>query len=153
MPGIPGPLTAIINGANGSIWAFNANTGDVIHMQDSKVLERHTPAPNEKTLTIASDQHGNIWMAGDTLGYFHKNAVTMISEFGPRYGYIRTTAVDDDGALLFGATKGLLQLVNGKLQAMTVANGLPCGWMNAVIFDNHRSLWISANKGKTQKST
>jgi signal transduction histidine kinase/ligand-binding sensor domain-containing protein len=147
MPGIPGPLTAIINGANDSIWAFNAKTGDVIHMQDGKVLERHIPAPNEETLTIASDLHGNIWMAGDTLGYLHKNAVTTISEFGPRYGYIRTIAVDDDGALLFGATKGLLQLVDGKLQAMTVANGLPCGWMNAVIFDNHRSLWISAQCG------
>jgi signal transduction histidine kinase/ligand-binding sensor domain-containing protein len=147
IPGVAGPLTAIIHGANDSIWAFNAKTGDVIHLQNGEFLERHTPAPTEETLTIAADRSGNIWLAGDTLGYLHNNKTTMVSEFGPHYGYIRTIAIDDDGSILFGATKGLLQLINGKLQAMTIANGLPCGWMNALIFDNHRSLWISSQCG------
>ena len=147
MPGVPGLLTGIIDGANDSVWAFDATRGDVIRIRDGKVVERHTPTASEDTLTIASDQRGNIWLAGDTLGYLRDSAVTMVSEFGPRYGYIRTIAVDDDGFIWFGATKGLVGLFEGKPRAMTTANGLPCEWINALIFDNHRSLWLSAQCG------
>ena len=144
---MPGPLTAIINGPDRSVWAFSANSGDVIRFQDDKAVARHTPAPGEETLTIGSDQRGNIWLAGDTLGYLRDSVFTMVSGFDSRYGYIRTIAIDDDGFTWFGATKGLVGLFDGKPRAMTTANGLPCGWINALVFDNHRSLWLSAQCG------
>ncbi len=143
--GEPGPLTNLISGADGSAWALNA-TDDLVHIKNGQVIDRHALAA-KVILTVALAPQGDLWLAGDTLGYLRHSAVTTISEFGPRYGYIRTIAFDSDGFVWFGATKGLVGLVDGKLQEMTTANGLPCGRINALIFDQHQSLWLYAQCG------
>jgi signal transduction histidine kinase/ligand-binding sensor domain-containing protein len=148
-PGGPNIVVAMTNGADGSVWAVaaSATTSNLVRIHNSHLRVRQTFPPEESVLALAIDPRGRIWIAGDKLRYLDDSGETTLSAFGPRYGYIRNIAVDGDDVVWFGATKGLVGFRDGQLQAMTTSNGLPCERINALILDNHRSLWLYAQCG------
>jgi signal transduction histidine kinase/ligand-binding sensor domain-containing protein len=148
-PGGPNITLAMTRGTDGSAWALvsGATTGTLFQIHDGHLLKRLTSSPQESVIALATDPHAGIWIAGDKLRYLDDSGSKTISEFSPRYGYIRNIAVDRDDFVWFGATKGLVGFRDGKLQAMTTSNGLPCGRINTLILDNHRSLWLYAQCG------
>lgn len=148
-PGGPNVVLAMTSGRDGSVWAFTGGStiGTLIQIHNNDLSVRQTFPPEESVLALATDQHGGIWIAGDKLRYLKDSRETLLTAFGPRYGYIRNIAIDGDDSVWFGATKGLIGFKNGKLQAMTASNGLPCERLNTLIFDNYRSLWLFAQCG------
>jgi len=145
----PHVVFAMTSGVDGSVWASTSGPidGTVLRLQDGHLSVQHKFGPEDDVLSLATDPHGGIWLAGDRLRYMDSSGLKTVSELGARYGYIRNTAVDDDDFLWFGATKGLIGLRAGKLHVMTTANGLPCERINTLILDSHRSLWLYAQCG------
>jgi signal transduction histidine kinase/ligand-binding sensor domain-containing protein len=140
---------AMTRGADGSVWASTAGptSRTLVQIHDSHLLVRQSFASQDAASALATDPHGGIWIAGDKLRYLDNSGETTLSAFGPRYGYIRNIAIDGEEFAWFAATNGLVGARSGQLQAMTTANGLPCNSINALIFDNHRSLWLYAQSG------
>jgi signal transduction histidine kinase/ligand-binding sensor domain-containing protein len=149
LSGGPHLLTDMTRGAGESVWALvgTATTGMLYQIHKGHVFERKNIPPQESELALAADARGAIWIAGDKLQYLDDSGGKTLSEFGPRYGYIRNIAIDHDGFVWFGATKGLLGFKDGRLQAMTTSNGLPCERINTLIVDKQRSLWLYAQCG------
>jgi ligand-binding sensor domain-containing protein/signal transduction histidine kinase len=140
---------AMTRGADGSVWAATAGpiSRTLVQIRDSHLLVRQSFASQDAAMALATDPHGGIWIAGDKLRYLDDSGETTLSAFGPRYGYIRNIAIDGEEFAWFAATNGLVGARSGQLQAMTTSNGLPCNSINALIFDNHRSLWLYAQSG------
>ena len=147
--GGPHLLFGMTNGADGSVWALvgTATTGTLYQIHNGHVFERQNLPPEESGVALAANARGAIWIAGDKLHYLDGSGEKTVSELGPRYGYIRNIAVNHDDFVWFGASKSLLAFRDGRLQAMTTANGLPCERINTLIVDKQRSLWLYAQCG------
>jgi len=145
-----GYIIAMASATDDSVWALRGvgKTDVLIQIRSGHWLVRQTDQLQKaKFSALATDSHGGLWIAGNKLRYWGDSGESTISTFGPRYGYIRDIAVDRDGLVWFGATHGLVGFRDGKLQAMTTANGLPCEHFNALILDHQRDLWLYGQCG------
>jgi len=143
-------ILAMARGPDGGVWALRGGmkTEDLINIRNGHWAVRHTDQLQKARFqTLATDSLGRLWMAGNKLRYWEGSRESTISAFSPHYGEILNVAVDRDGLIWFGATKGLLGFREGRLQAMTTTNGLPCERINTLILDRHRNLWLYAQCG------
>jgi len=145
----PSIVFTMANGADGSLWVElgSAVFDHLVRISNGRSSVTQTFAAGESVLALAVDHEGRIWVAGDKLRYLTGSGEKTISEFGPRYGYIRNIAVDGSDFVWFGATKGLVGFKDEKMQVMTAANGLPCERINTLILDDRRALWLYAQCG------
>ncbi|WP_158945147.1 sensor histidine kinase [Granulicella sp. S190] len=134
---------------DGSVWIALAGVvgGDLFQFEGNHLIKHQSFADNELLLSLATDTHEGLWIAGDKLRYWSRTKKTEVANWDPRYGYIRDIAIDGDDFVWFGATKSLVGSRASHLQAMTVANGLPCERINSLITDNRQALWLDAQCG------
>lgn len=147
--GLGSMVFAMANAADGGIWVVYSGLAEssLLRIRNDQIVERYTYPGEEVVTSVAADHNGGLWIAGDKLRYLVKSKEIVIPQFDSRYGYIRNIATDDDDSAWFAATKGLVRVKDGHMQAMTTANGLPCDQLNTLIMDRNRSLWIYAQCG------
>ncbi len=121
-PGGPNIVLTMTAGPDDSLWAgvSGATSATVTHLESGHLYVRQKFVPGDALLALATDPQGRIWLAGDKLRYLGNSGVTAISEFGPRFGYIRNIAVltVDDHPLL---REGIATLVNAEADMKIVA--------------------------------
>src|SRR6202022_2183689 len=60
----------------------------------------------------------------------------------PHGGPVHGLLVNSDGSVLAATTSGLVGWRNGRVQRLTVRNGLPCDVIYSLIFDRASTLWL-----------
>jgi signal transduction histidine kinase/ligand-binding sensor domain-containing protein len=115
------------------------------HKLQEELAEPQIPAPHK----VAADPRGGIWlglMNGDLARYRDGRTETFHFERAAD-SMVNQVSVAADGSI-FGATaSGLVAWKNGKLQTLTVRNGLPCNGTGAFITDETGSLWLHMRCG------
>jgi signal transduction histidine kinase/ligand-binding sensor domain-containing protein len=98
---------------------------------------------------IAADPQGGIWlglMNGDLARYRHgKTEVFAFKHSGD--SRVNQLIVNSDGSVLGATGLGLVGWKEGKQQTLTVRNGLPCDFVNALIEDSQGALWLYTQCG------
>ncbi len=143
-------ILAMASGSDGGVWALRGGmkTESLINFRNGHWAVRQTDQLQKARFSsLATDSLGRLWIAGNKLRYWEGSRESTISAFSPHYGEILNIAVDREGLIWFGASKGLLGFRGGKLQAMTTTNGLPCERINTLILDRQRNLWLYAQCG------
>src|ERR1035438_8759526 len=65
----------------------------------------------------------------------------------PHDGPVHGLLVNSDASVLAATASGLVGWQNGKVQSLTVRNGLPCDVIYALISDRKATLWLYAACG------
>ena len=116
----------------------------LIRIQDLKVQEEF-PAPRmPDARKVAADPQGGIWlglMNGDLARYRHGKTEIFPFEHGEG-SRVNQLIVNSDGSVLGATPIGVVAWKEGKQQTLSVRNGLPCDFVNALIEDVHGSLWL-----------
>jgi len=137
---------------DGSIWAeiSNENRSRLVHIQDFGIREEISSPRQPLANTLAADPHGGVWLGFESgsLARYRDGKIEFFSlNRGPHDGPVNGLLVNSDGAVLAATTSGLFGWQNGKVQSLTVRNGLPCDVIYAVIFDKKSTLWLYAACG------
>jgi ligand-binding sensor domain-containing protein len=121
----------------------------LIRIQDLKVQEEF-PAPQmPDARKVAADPEGGIWlglMNGDLARYRHGKTEIFPFKHGED-SRINQLIVNSDGSVLGATPLGLVGWKEGKQQTLTVRNGLPCDFVNALIEDSQGALWLYTQCG------
>jgi PAS domain S-box-containing protein len=148
-----GTIRAMTEDVDGSIWAAtnsNENRRRLLHIQDLRIREEFSSLQLPLANTLAADPHGGVWLgfASGGLGRYRDGQMEFFSlnrsfQDGPVHGLL----VNSDASVLAATTTGLVGWQNGRVQSLTVRNGLPCDVIYALIFDRESTLWLYAACG------
>jgi len=144
-----GTVAGMTEDGEGNIWAVTiAPSRRLVRIRDFKVIEemRAPLMPNARAL--AADRQAGIWlglMNGDLARY--RNGTTEIFSFhhDPNQR-VRQVIVNSDDSVLGATGVGLIGWKDGRLQTMTVSNGLPCDNIFSVLPDG-KNFWLYAQCG------
>jgi signal transduction histidine kinase/ligand-binding sensor domain-containing protein len=98
---------------------------------------------------VAADPEVGIWLGlinGD-LARYRRGGAEIFPFKHEENSRVNHIIVSSDGSVLGATGDGLVGWNNGKLQTLTVKNGLPCDFVNAVIEDNNRATWLYTQCG------
>jgi signal transduction histidine kinase/ligand-binding sensor domain-containing protein len=147
-----GAVRAMAEDVDGSIWAATwtpAKRSRFIRIQDLRIREEISPQlPLANTL--AADPQGGVWLgfANGGLARYQNGQMKFFSlNQSPHDGPVHGLVVNSDGSVLAATTSGLVGWQNGRVQSLTVQNGLPCDVIYALIFDRKATLWLYAACG------
>jgi signal transduction histidine kinase len=121
----------------------------LIRIHDLKVQEEFPVPQMPAARKIAADPQGGIWLglvSGDLARY--RQGKTEIFAFNhDSDARVNQLIVSSDGSVLGATGLGLVGWKQGKQQTLTVRNGLPCDFVNALIEDSHSALWLYTQCG------
>jgi signal transduction histidine kinase/ligand-binding sensor domain-containing protein len=131
-----------------NIWLLTTGPpGGLIRIHDLKVEEQ---LPQVRTAArVAADPEGGIWLGlnnGDLGRYRHGKTEIFPFKHGDNSS-VNHLIVNSDGSVLGATGEGLVGWNRGKQQTLTVRNGLPCDFVNAVIEDRNRAIWLYTQCG------
>src|SRR6267378_4227880 len=133
-----GTVRAMTEDVDGSIWAAtnsNENRRRLLHIQDLRIREEISSPQLPLANTLAADPHGGVWL-GFASGGLARYRVGQMEFFSlNRSGPVHGLLVNSDASVLAATTSGLVGWQNGRVQSLTVRNGLPCDIIYALIFD------------------
>jgi PAS domain S-box-containing protein len=148
-----GTVRAMTQDLDGSVWAATnsiENRHRLIHIQDLKIREEIDAPELPLANTLAPDPHGGVWLGLERggLARYRNGQMEFFSlnqslHDGPVHGLL----VNSDGSVLAATTSGLVGWQNGRVQSLTVRNGLPCDVIYALIPDRKATLWLYAACG------
>ena len=121
----------------------------LIRIYDLKVQEEFPVPEMPAARKVEADPRGGIWlglMNGDLARY--RNGRTEIFPF--KHGSdsrVNQLIVNSDSSVLGATGLGLVGWKEGKQQTLTVRNGLPCDFLNALIEDSQGALWLYTQCG------
>src|SRR6266850_1034698 len=146
-----GGVRAMTEDVDGSIWVAASNANQtrrrLLHIQDLRIREDISSPQLPLANTLAADPHGGVWLgfASGGLARYRDGQMEFFSlnRSGPVHGLL----VNSDASVLAATTSGLVGWQNGRVQSLTVRNGLPCDIVYALIFDRKASLWLYAACG------
>jgi ligand-binding sensor domain-containing protein len=121
----------------------------LLRIKDLKVQEEFLLPQMPAARKVAADPRGGIWlglMNGDLARYWHGKTEIFSFKQGED-SRVNQVIVNSDGSALGATALGLVGWKEGKERTLTVRNGLPCDAVNALIEDNHRSLWLYTQCG------
>ena len=145
-----GMVVGLTEDIDGNIWAAcKGHPRKLIRIRDFQVREVF-PMPQFPPGHIAADPHGGIWIStvkGD-IALFRNGAVETKFPLDPG-GYPITFQIIPaaDGSVLAGSEHGLVGWRAGKVQRMTMKNGLPCDLIITFIQDNQKRWWLYTRCG------
>jgi signal transduction histidine kinase/ligand-binding sensor domain-containing protein len=149
-----GTVRAMTEDVDGSIWvATNAVNGThrrLLRIQDLRIREEISSPQLPATNTLASDPHGGVWLGLISGGLArYRNGQTELFSFNnsPHDGPVHSLLVNSDASVLAATPSGVVGWRNGKVQRLTMQNGLPCDVIYAVISDATSTLWLYAACG------
>ncbi len=146
-----GGVRAMTQDVDGSIWVATSNANQtrrrLLHIQDLRIREEISSPQLPLANTLAADPQGGVWLgfASGGLARYRDGQMEFFSlnRSGPVHGLL----VNSDASVLAATTSGLVGWQNGRVQSLTVRNGLPCDIIYALIFDRKASLWLYAACG------
>jgi PAS domain S-box-containing protein len=148
-----GGVRAMTEDIDGSIWIVTSKanqTRRLLRIQDLKIGEEISSPELTATNTLASDPNGGIWLGlidGDLARYRNGQAEFFSFNNSPRDGPVHGLLVNSDASVLAATPSGVVGWRNGKVQRLTVRNGLPCDVIYALIADRTSTLWLYAACG------
>jgi len=148
-----GAVRAMTEDVDGSIWAVTnttANRRRLLHIQDLRIREEISSPQLPPTNTLAADPHGGVWLgfaSGGLARYRDGQMEFFTLNQSPHDGPVHGLLVNSDTSVLAATTSGLVGWQNGRVQSLTVRNGLPCDVIYALISDRKASLWLYAACG------
>jgi signal transduction histidine kinase/streptogramin lyase len=148
-----GTVRAMAEDVDGSIWVATRSTENpdrLLRIQGLGIREElsspQLPFPN----ALAADPHGGVWLglARGGLARYRNGQMEFFSlNQSPHDGPVHGFLVNSDASVLAATTAGLVGWQNGKVQSLTVRNGLPCDIIYALISDRKATLWLYAACG------
>jgi PAS domain S-box-containing protein len=148
-----GTVRAMTEDLGGSIWAVTNSIEDrrrILHIQDLRILEEVSSPRLPLANTLAADPHGGVWLglASGSLARYRNGQMEFISlNRSPHDGPVHGLLVNSDGSVLAATASGLFGWQNGRVQSLTMRNGLPCDVIYALISDRKATLWLYAACG------
>jgi signal transduction histidine kinase/ligand-binding sensor domain-containing protein len=143
-----GTVAGITEDAEDNIWATTiAPSRKLVRIRNFIVTEE-AQVQHPFARELAADRHGGIWlglMNGDLARYRHGNFETFSFHHVPNQR-VRQVVVNPDDSVLGVTAVGLIGWKDGKLQTMTVRNGLPCDDIFSVVSDQN-NYWLYAQCG------
>jgi signal transduction histidine kinase/ligand-binding sensor domain-containing protein len=148
-------VTSLAEDVNGNVWAeIRGNPSRLIRIQDRSVREVFVEPRVPAATRLAADPEGGVWLGlrDGNLARFRNGIVETFpfkrdSSAAALPAPIAQLAVRHDGSVLAAASFGLLGLRQGTRRLMTVSNGLPCDRIDAVVEDNHATVWLATPCG------
>jgi len=148
-----GTIRAMTEDVDGSIWAetnSDENRSRLVHIQDLRIREEISSPQLPLANTLAADPHGGVWLglASGGLARYRDGKMEFFSlNRSPHDGPVHGLLANSDGSVLAATASGLFGWQNGRVQSLTVRNGLPCNVIYALIFDRKDTLWLYAACG------
>jgi PAS domain S-box-containing protein len=148
-----GTVRAMTEDLDGSIWAatkFTDSRRRVLRIEDLKIREEIDAPELPLANTLAADPHGGVWLGLESggLARYRNGQMEFFSlNQSPHDGPVHGLLVNSDGSVLAATTSGLVGWQNGRVQSLTVRNGLPCDVIYALISDRKATLWLYAACG------
>jgi signal transduction histidine kinase/ligand-binding sensor domain-containing protein len=148
-----GTIRAMTEDVDGSIWAAtnsNENRHRLLRIQDYRIREDFSPSQLPLANALAPDPHSGVWLglASGGLARYRDGQMEFFSlNRSPHDGPVHGLLVNSDASVLAATASGLFGWQNGRVQSLTVRNGLPCDVIYALIFDRKDTLWLYAACG------
>ena len=139
-------ITAMTEDVDGNIWAETTNPKRLLRIQDRKVREEYPESQIPYAYALTADPRGGIWL-GFMKGNLGRYQMGKLEIFPIKQGPstpVFDLVVDSDGSVLGATEEGLIEWRSGNLRTLTVSNGLPCNFINTIIFDRQSNLWLAA---------
>ncbi len=121
----------------------------LIRIHDLKVQEEFPVPQMPAARKVEADPHGGIWlglMNGDLARYRDGQKEVFSFKHGED-SRVNQLIVSSDGSVLGATPLGLVGWKQGKQQTLTIRNGLPCDFVNALIEDSQGDLWLYTQCG------
>jgi ligand-binding sensor domain-containing protein len=148
-----GAIRAMTEDVDGSIWAASdsfENRYRLLRIQDYRIREDFSPPQLPLANALAPDPHGGVWLglaSGGLARYRNGQLELFPLNLSPRDSPVHGLLVNSDGSVLAATSSGLFGWQNGKMQSLTVRNGLPCDVIYALITGKNATLWLYAACG------
>jgi PAS domain S-box-containing protein len=144
-----GAVRAMTEDVDGSIWVATSNANAtrrrLLRIQDLRIRQEISSPQLTATNTLASDPHGGVWLGLVSGGLArYRNGQTEFFSFNnsPHDGPVHGLLVNSDGSVLAATPSGVVGWRNGRVQRLTVRNGLPCDVIYSLISDRKSALWL-----------
>lgn len=145
-----GLVVGITEDIDGNIWAeCFSNPRKLVRIRDFQVREEFPASQIPSGRTLAPDPQGGIWigtLAGDLALFRHGNLQTFpLNATGDPFSH--QIIANEDGSVLAGSADGLVGLRQGRVQRLTMRNGLPCNFVTSFIKDREKRWWLFTDCG------
>lgn len=132
-----------------NIWATTiAPSRKLVRIRSFKMVEEIQAPHIPDARTLAADRTAGIWlglMNGDLARYRNGNVEIFSFHHNPDLR-VRQVIVNFDNSVLGATAVGLIGWKDGRLQTMTVSNGLPCDDIYSVLPDE-KNYWLYTHCG------
>ena len=148
-----GLVMGLAEDVDGNVWAeCLSNPRKLVRIRDFQVQEEFSSPQVPDGYTLAPDPHGGIWIGtlnGD-LALFRHGIVQQFPLGAQRDPISHQIVANADGSVLAGSAEGLVGLLDGKVQRMTMRNGLRCNVVTSFIQDKEKRWWLFTDCGITE---
>ncbi len=145
-----GLVVGLAEDVDGNIWAeCLSNPRKLVRIRDFQVQEQFSSPQVPDGYTLAPDPHGGIWIGtlkGD-LALFRHGVVQQFPLGAQRDPISHQIIANADGSVLASSADGLVGLLDGKVQRMTMRNGLRCNVVTSFIQDKEKRWWLFTDCG------
>jgi len=145
-----GLVVGMAEDVDGNIWAeCVSNPRKLVRIRDFQVQEQFRSPQVPDGYTLAPDPHGGIWIGtlkGD-LALIRHGVVQQFPLAAKRDPISHQIIANADGSVLASSADGLVGLLDGKVQRMTMRNGLRCNVITSFIQDKEKRWWLFTDCG------
>ena len=135
------------------VWLSDPEHG-LIRLRDRRVVEvvPWSQFQNKQAWALEADLNGGgLWLGFGQGGIAYYKRGEPVRWYAAAEGLARGAVMDlhfgRDGALWIAAQGGLSRLRKGQIATLTIANGLPCDRIHALIEDDSGALWLNSACG------
>jgi len=151
-----GMVIGLVEDIDGNVWAECAsNPRKLVRIRDFQVQEVFSPPQIPPAWMLAPNPNGGIWIAtrkGD-LVLFHQGALrTFPLNPSAKEPAPHKIVGQADGSVLAAFEDGFVGFREGKVQRMTMKNGLPCDFIISFIQDKQKRWWLYTRCGVVEFS-
>ena len=140
-----GVILSMAEDHENNIWAIVVGQPiKLIRIQDSKIQQEFSSPQLPVAYSVVADPQSGIWLgleSGDLARYQNGKLEVFPFKFGqdPR---VHLVIAMPNGAIFGQTSAGLIGWKNGRLQTLSVQNGLPCENPYSMVHDAQGDLWL-----------
>jgi diguanylate cyclase (GGDEF)-like protein len=144
-------VRTVLEHSDGSVWI--GSSGGLDHYVAGKVVPvtNAQGGPLTSVLSIAEGPDGDIWVGSYAQGVMRLRDGKVIATYDRSIGLtsneVRTVLPMKDGSVWVGTSGGLSHLVDGKVQAYHVKDGLSGEFVTALTVQPNGKLWVGTGSG------
>ena len=140
-------MRAAVETTDRSVWVSDPRQG-LIRIQDARAVQV-IPWPkfeNKRAWALEPDPDGGLWLGFAEGGIAYYKAGEPVRWYGSQHA-VTDLHRSRDGSLWIATQAGLERLWKGRLDTFTIANGLPCNGIRALVEDDANGLWLNTDCG------